>query len=112
MEPKVVELTEKTFDELVKQGEGFAVVKFYANWCPHCRAFRPTYEAVASSYGTRPVKFFKMDVDECKMLASSLAVMSIPTVAVFRNGEEVTVSRHIGGMSEKELTEWLDKYTA
>ena len=52
----VVEVTDESFDQEVRQQDNYCVVDFYATWCPHCRAFRPTLEQVAGDY-SGPVKF-------------------------------------------------------
>jgi thioredoxin 1 len=63
------------------------VVDFYATWCGPCKAQAPILEQVASELGDR-VKIIKIDVDQNNHLASRYNVQSVPTLMVFKNGEE------------------------
>jgi thioredoxin len=105
---KVTELSEESFEAEAKQ-PGWCLVDFYASWCPHCKAFRPTYEEVAAGC-EGPMKFFAADVDKCRAAASSYGVMSIPTLVLLRDGEQKEV--RVGGMQAPQLKEWLKEKTA
>jgi|LSQX01.1.fsa_nt_gb thioredoxin len=106
-ERKLVELADDSCEREVK-GEGWRLVEFYSQWCPHCRAFRPTLERVASEY-TGPVGFYAADVEHCREAAERLGIMSIPTLVLLRDGEQVEM--HVGGMGASELVEWLKEKT-
>lgn len=100
----VQELTEESFEGEAKQ-PGWCLVDFYASWCPHCRAFRPHYEEVAAGCEL-PVKFFAADVEQCRAAAQQFGVMSIPTLVLLHDGEQV--DKHVGGMQPAQLREWLE----
>jgi thioredoxin len=102
-EAGVPELTDETFEAEAKQ-EGWCLVDFYAIWCPHCRAFRPVLEEVAAGFGG-PVKFFAANVEACREAAEQYGVMSIPTLVLLRDGQQVEL--HVGGMGAGQLADWL-----
>lgn len=90
---------ENGFDDLIKD---IAVVDFYATWCGPCKMFGPVFEEVSNESN---INFVKVDVDKENDIARRYGVMTIPTVILFKNGEEV--KRHIGYMSKEELIDFM-----
>ncbi len=89
-----------TFDEVVLQSELPVVVDFWAAWCGPCRMVAPELEALADEHdGT--LKVVKVDVDANPMVAGRYGVMSIPTVAIFRDGEMTASS--VGAKPRKAI---------
>ena len=65
------------------------VVDFWAAWCGPCRALGPAIEQeVAKRAGS--LELAKLNVDAEPLIAGRYGIQSIPTVAVFRDGEPVT----------------------
>ena len=91
---------EKEFEEIIK--DNLVIVDFFATWCGPCRMQGPVLEEFASKNN---VKTIKVDVDKFPALARQYAVMSIPTLILFKNGEEV--DKKIGLTSLTELSEWI-----
>ena len=90
---------ESEFDELIK---GRVLVDFYADWCGPCKMFGPVFEEVSNESN---INFVKVDVDKENDIARRYGVMTIPTVILFKNGEEV--KRNIGYMSKEELIDFM-----
>jgi len=87
------------------------VVDFWAAWCGPCRALGPAIEAEAGKRAGR-LELVKVDVDAEQVLAARYGIQSIPTVAVFRDGEPVTgfVGAHPAAAIGRFLDEALDKH--
>ena len=90
---------ENDFSTLIKDK---AVVDFYATWCGPCRMFGPVFEEVSKD---EDFNFVKLDVDKYSDIAREYGVMSIPTVILFENGNEV--KRFTGFMSKDEFIKFL-----
>lgn len=66
---------------------GVVVVDMYADWCGPCRALSPILQEMDGKI--EGVTFAKLNVDEANSIASEYGVVSIPTVIIFKNGQEV-----------------------
>lgn len=81
----VEHLNDSNFSE--KIANGVVLVDFFATWCGPCRMLGPTIEELGEeSDGSFAV--YKVDVDECEDAAMDYGIMSVPTMIVFKNGEE------------------------
>ena len=95
----VVEVTKANFEEEVLKAQVPVVIDFWASWCGPCRMLSPIVDEVAEE--TDVIKFCKINVDEEPDLASQFKVMTIPTLIVFKGGEEV--KRNVGVISKEEI---------
>ena len=67
---------------------GTALVDFYADWCGPCRMVSPIVDEIAEERSDITVG--KVNVDDENALAMKYGVMSIPTLIVFKDGQEKT----------------------
>ncbi|NQT12091.1 MAG: thioredoxin, partial [Planctomycetes bacterium] len=95
----------ESFAREVLESEVPALVDFYADWCGPCRALAPTLEELARE--TPDAKIVKVNVDENPELAVQYGVSSIPSLAVFKDGQ--VTARHLGVASKAELKALLSR---
>ena len=86
---EVQHATDETFEALVLKNERPVVVDFWAAWCGPCRMVAPEIEKLAVKYAGE-IDVVKVDIDANPGLSRSLGIMSIPTIAFFRPGQEPT----------------------
>ena len=101
-----IAVTDATFDDEVIQADTPVVVDFWAEWCGPCQMLGPVVEKLATEYKGR-LKFAKVDVDANPQTPGSYGIRGIPTMIIFRGGEEV--DRIVGYLPEDQLRAELEK---
>ena len=95
-----VQATDIDFVSKVLQSDIPVLVDFWAEWCAPCRMVAPVIEEITEGYQGK-IKVCKVNVDEAPNTASKYGIMSIPTLAIFKNGE--LVDGVVGAASKAQL---------
>jgi thioredoxin 1 len=80
------EVGEQDFNEVVLTSDVPVVVDFWAEWCGPCRLVTPELEKLQGDFGDK-VKVVKLNIDDAPGVASKYGIMSIPTIALFIDGD-------------------------
>ena len=82
-----ININKNNFQNEIMDSEKTVLLDFWAPWCAPCRMVVPIVEEIASE--RRDIKVGKINVDEEPELANKFGIMSIPTLAVMKNGKIV-----------------------
>ena len=91
------------FDSEVKNG--LVLVDFFATWCGPCKMLSPVLEEVANENPNLSV--LKIDVDEVGELAARFGIQAIPTLILFKNGQQVAV--RMGYQNKNQLLAFINQ---
>ena len=83
----IVELTSDNF--AIELAGRTTIIDFWAPWCGPCRALHPVYAALASQHLNDALRFARLNVDDFPDVASSMDIMSIPTIVVIDGNGKV-----------------------
>ena len=92
-----IALTESTFDKETEKG--LVLVDFWASWCGPCRMMAPVVDQIDDEFPN--VKACKVNIDEEPALAQRFGVMSIPTLVLLSDGEEI--ARTVGLLPKEQI---------
>ena len=93
----------KQFENKIESG--VTLVDFNAPWCAPCRAMEPVVKQLTENFIGK-AQVFELNVDENQQLAMHLDIMSIPTMIIYRQGEELR--RFIGIQPVETLSEVIE----
>ena len=98
-----------SFEQEVLKSDLPVVVDFYADWCGPCKRMEPVLEKVSQAYGGK-VKVVKLNSNENQALSLKYQVRGLPTLILFRAGEEV--DRKLGFQNEQDLNKLMTTASA
>lgn len=100
------EVNAENFEDSVTKTDNLVLVDFYASWCGPCRMLSPIIEELNDELG-KTVDMYKVNIDDSLEIAKQQNVLSVPTLVLFKNGEEV--SRLVGLRQKSQIKEAIDK---
>ncbi len=104
---KAVPVDASTFQHEVCDRDELVLVDLWAPWCAPCRALAPVLDDLAGDFaGDLVVR--KIDIEAETALRERLAVASVPTLILFRDGREV--ARSVGAQSRTRLAAWVEEH--
>lgn len=101
MAQHILNLDEENFND--ETAKGVTLVDFFADWCGPCKMIAPIVEELAKEMAGR-AKVGKLDIEESQNITAKYGVTSIPTIILFKDGEEVN---RVVGVRDKDALQSL-----
>jgi thioredoxin 2 len=102
-----VELSGENFARFIERNDLPVVVDFWADWCGPCKMMAPVFAQAAREQRLR-LRMAKLDTDAHADIAQRHAIRSIPTLVLFKGGQEV--DRVSGALDATRLRAWLARH--
>lgn len=103
---QTIAITKSNFEKEVVQSEKPVLLDFWAPWCGPCQAVAPILDEIASEADY--IKVGKINVDDDPELAAAFGAMSIPLLAVVKDG--AVVNQHLGAIPKEAMLELIEKF--
>jgi thioredoxin 2 len=103
-----VALTDATLPAYLAGSDQPVLVDYWADWCGPCKMMAPHFARAATQLPG--VRFAKVDTDENPRASGAAMIRSIPTLVLYRGGQEV--ARQSGAMATGDLLQWTQSALA
>jgi thioredoxin 1 len=103
------DVTDQDFEERVLKSDEPVLVDFWAEWCVPCHMVSPVVEEIGQEKG-ETLRVAKLNIDENPEVTRRYGVMSIPTLMLFKGGEEK--ARVVGARGKEALLREIDPHLA
>ncbi len=98
-------LTKENYEAEVMQSDKPVLIDFWATWCGPCQMITPIIEELSDEI--TDTKICKVNVDEQPEIAAKFSVMSIPTLAIIKDGKVVRTS--IGAKPKNAIVSFINE---
>jgi len=99
-----LELTTANFQSHINRNDIPVVIDFWAPWCGPCKMMAPAFEQAAKALEPS-ARLAKLNTEEERDIAARFRIQSIPTLVLFKNGQEV--ARQPGAMGAADIVRWV-----
>jgi thioredoxin 1 len=106
---EIGDVTDQDFEERVLKSDEPVLVDFWAEWCVPCHMVSPVVEEIGQEKGEN-LRVAKLNIDENPEVTRRYGVMSIPTLMLFKGGEEK--ARVVGARGKEALLREIDPHLA
>ena len=103
------DVTDQDFEDRVLKSQEPVLVDFWAEWCVPCHMVSPVVEEIGQEKG-ESLRVAKLNIDENPEVTRRYGVMSIPTLMLFKGGEEK--ARMVGAKGKEALLREIDPHLA
>ena len=103
------DVTDQDFEERVLRSNTPVLVDFWAEWCVPCHMVSPVVEEIGRDKGEN-LQVAKLNIDDNPDITRKYGVMSIPTLMLFKDGEEA--ARVVGARGKDALLKEIDPHIA
>ncbi len=103
----ILELNDTDFKKVISESNIPVLVDFGADWCGPCKMIYPVLQEIATEFDGK-VQIGKLNVEENKNVPASFKVISIPTLILFKDGQEL--ERSIGYKTQEELRRFINSH--
>jgi thioredoxin 1 len=86
--------------------QGLVVVQYFATWCGPCKMLKPVLEQLSTEMNE--TKFYRVDIDLFRNQAIEAGIRSVPTVVLYKDGEEV--DRQSGYQPKERIQAWMNQF--
>lgn len=109
MSDKVIQISDRDFQDQVLQADRAVLVDFWAEWCTPCHMVSPVVEQIARENGEH-LKTVKVNIDDNPEIAMRYGILSIPTLVVFKDGQEK--ARVVGARGKEAILREIEPHFA
>ena len=95
-----------SFNSIINSAQS-VLVDFFADWCSPCKILTPILKQVKDELGNS-VKIVKINVDKNELLATKYQLRGIPTMLLFKNGNQLW--RQSGVIQKSEIISVINQY--
>ena len=99
-----LELNSTNFQRQISRNDIPVLIDFWAPWCGPCKMMAPAFAQAAKELEPR-VRLAKLNTENEQAIGAQFRIQSIPTLALFRNGQEI--ARQPGAMGVADIVRWV-----